>query len=266
MYYVGIDIGSTASKVAVLKNNCNQENIRGEEIVHLIVLPTGWSGVETSVQILKTLELKGINKSNAVFAGTGYGRVSIEYANTTITEISCHARGANFIFKSDGTVIDIGGQDTKVIKMKNGKVENFLMNDKCSAGTGRFLELMANSLGCSIKTLFDESEKGENGGVVISSMCTVFAESEVTGLKASSKKREDIAFGIVTSVSNKVASLSKKMEGDIYFLTGGLCMFPYITTLLSKELKKNVITDSKAQFAGAIGAALIAKDKTENIQ
>lgn len=259
MYYVGIDIGSTASKVAVLKDSENEIKID-----NLFVMPTGWSGLETSAKIFKTLEEREINKKNAIFAGTGYGRVAIEYADFTVTEITSHAKGANFIFNLSGTIIDIGGQDTKVIKMQNGKVESFLMNDKCSAGTGRFLELMANSLGCSIETLFNEAKNGEDGNIVISSMCTVFAESEVTGLKAASKKREDIAFGIVASVSNKVASLAKKIDADTYFLTGGLCIFPYITKMLERELNKNVITDSKAQFAGAIGSALIAKEKSVN--
>ena len=124
MYYVGIDIGSTASKVAVYDEN-------KKDFVELFMIPTGWSGVETASKILEILKEKNINKDNSYFVGTGYGRVSIEYANDTITEITCHAKGTNFLFNNlSGTLIDIGGQDTKIIKIKDGKVDNFIMNDK----------------------------------------------------------------------------------------------------------------------------------------
>lgn len=258
MYYVGIDIGSTASKVAIFESKEKEENIKD-----LTVMPTGWNGVETANKILGILEENGINKNNAYFTATGYGRVSVGYANKTLTEITCHAKGAKYLFNKDGTVIDIGGQDTKIIRIKEGKVENFLMNDKCSAGTGRFLELMSNSLGCTVYTLLEDAKNGENGGVSISSMCTVFAESEVTGLMAMGKKREDIAYGVVLSIAEKVASLVGKLEDNSYFLTGGLCIFPYIVTMLEKTLGKKVITNEKGQFAGAIGAALVGKEKCE---
>lgn len=257
MYYVGIDIGSTASKVAVYDENKN-------EFIDLFMLPTGWSGIETASKIFKTLKEKNINKDNSYFVGTGYGRVAIEYANSTITEITCHSKGANFLFNNlDGSLIDIGGQDTKIIKIKNGKVDNFIMNDKCSAGTGRFIELMANSLGCSIYDLIEEAEKCKSTDINISSTCTVFAETEVISLKSSGKKKEEIAFAIVSSVANKVTSLCGKFKDDNYFLTGGLCVFPYLVKALEKSLGGKVITDSKGQYAGAIGAAIIGFDKNK---
>ena len=255
MYYVGIDIGSTASKVAVYDDKRN-------DFVELFMIPTGWSGVEASSQILKMLEEKNIKKENSYFVGTGYGRVAIEYADKTITEITCHAKGANFLFSNlDGTLIDIGGQDTKIISIKNGKVDNFIMNDKCSAGTGRFIELMANSLGCSISTLLEEAQKCESTDVVISSMCTVFAETEVIGLKASGKEKKEIAYAIVNSVANKVSSLCGKFKDNTYFLTGGLCMFDYLVKVLEKALGGKVITNKRGQYAGAIGAAIIGFEK-----
>ena len=255
MYYVGIDIGSTASKVAVYDDSKN-------DLVELFMIPTGWSGVEAASKILEMLNEKNINRENAYFVGTGYGRVSIEYADKTVTEITCHAKGANFLFNnSDGTLIDIGGQDTKIISIKNGKVDNFIMNDKCSAGTGRFIELMANSLGCSIPSLLEEASKCCDTDVVISSMCTVFAETEVISLKASGKQKNEIAYAIVNSVANKVASLCGKFKDDTYFLTGGLCVFDYLVKALEKTLNGKVIADSKGQYAGAIGAAIIGFEK-----
>ena len=255
MYYIGIDIGSTASKVAVFDDEKN-------DLTELFMIPTGWSGVEAASKILEMLKEKNINKENSYFTGTGYGRVSIEYANKTVTEITCHAKGANFLFNNlNGTLIDIGGQDTKIISIKNGKVDNFIMNDKCSAGTGRFIELMANSLGCSIPTLLEEAEKCNDTDVVISSMCTVFAETEVISLKASGKQKNEIAYAIVNSVANKVASLCGKFKDDTYFLTGGLCVFDYLIKTLEKTLGGKVITESRGQYAGAIGAAIIGFEK-----
>lgn len=258
MYYIGIDIGSTASKVAVYDSEKN-------DFIELFMIPTGWSGVEAASKILEMLKEKNIDKENSYFIGTGYGRVSIEYANKTVTEITCHAKGANYLFNNlDGTLIDIGGQDTKIISIRNGKVDNFIMNDKCSAGTGRFIELMANSLGCSIPTLLDEASKCNSTDVVISSMCTVFAETEVISLKASGKQKDEIAYAIVNSVANKVASLCGKFKDNTYFLTGGLCVFDYLIKTLEKTLGGKVITNSKGQYAGAIGAAIIGFEKNSS--
>lgn len=258
MYYIGIDIGSTASKVAVYDDNVN-------DLIDLFMIPTGWSGIEAAAKILEMLKEKNINKEDSYFVGTGYGRVSIEYADKTITEITCHAKGANFLFNNlDGTLIDIGGQDTKIINIKNGKVDNFIMNDKCSAGTGRFIELMSNSLGCSIPTLLEEASKCQETDVIISSMCTVFAETEVISLKSSGKQKSEIAYAIVNSVANKVASLCGKFKDDTYFLTGGLCVFDYLVKNLEKTLGGKVITDSRGQYAGAIGAAIIGFEKNSD--
>ena len=251
MYYIGIDIGSTASKVAVMIGD------KELKLINCFTQPTGWSSVETAENIKKRLILEGYFENNVIVA-TGYGRVSVPYARKTITEITCHGKGAHYLFKESCTVIDIGGQDTKVIEIESGNVINFAMNDKCAAGTGRFLELMAGTLGLTIDELSGMSKGGS--GTTISSMCTVFAESEVISLIGAGKRREDIAYGVIDSITDKVKSLCQKhSEGNNYFLTGGLCDNPYIVERLSKKLSAEVKTHKKARFAGAIGAALMAK-------
>ncbi|KYH34334.1 R-phenyllactate dehydratase activator [Clostridium tepidiprofundi DSM 19306] len=247
MYYIGIDIGSTAAKTTVFKGN---------EIIENFVVPTGWSSVETSQLIMKRLNDMGIYKENSKIVATGYGRVSVPYADKTVTEITCHGKGAAYLSGESCTVIDIGGQDTKVITVEDGIIVDFIMNDKCSAGTGRFLEIMANTLGVDIDSLCNLASEG--GGITISSMCTVFAESEVIGLIGRGEKKEDIAYAIVDSVISKVKSLCiKHNEGYNYFLTGGLSGNKYIVDSLSKKLNKPVRTHSLAKYAGSIGAALI---------
>ena len=249
MFYVGVDIGSTASKVCILED---------ENIKETFVLPTGWSSVETAGNIKVKLNELGVNESNSQIVATGYGRVSVPYAHKTVTEITCHGKGAYYLFGKDCTVIDIGGQDTKVITVENGNVTNFTMNDKCAAGTGRFLELMANTLGFDIIEMCKRAQEGKE--TTISSMCTVFAESEVISLIGSGKKREDIACGVVDSITGKVKSLCQKHSDSFsYFLTGGLSVNPYIVEKLSQKLGSTIETDELGRYAGAIGAALMAK-------
>lgn len=249
MFYVGIDIGSTASKVCIFND---------DEIKDTFVLPTGWSSVKTAEDIREKLKELDLNKDNSKIVATGYGRVSVPYADKTVTEITCHGKGAYYILGEDCTVIDIGGQDTKVITVQDGKVTNFTMNDKCAAGTGRFLELMANTLGLSITEMCEISEQGKE--VTISSMCTVFAESEVISLIGSGKRREDIACGVVDSIASKVKSLCQKHSDSFnYFLTGGLSNNKYIIEKLSEKLQSKVKADELGRYAGAIGAALVAK-------
>ncbi len=250
-YSIGIDIGSTSTKTAVLDENGKP--------VRLFVIPTGWSSVDTAEAVRRRLAGEGFEPGTIPCVATGYGRVSVPYAGRTVTEITCHARGAMFLFGSeDLTVIDIGGQDTKIIRTENGMVRDFVMNDKCSAGTGRFLEVMANSLGIRPAELCDLAAMG--GGASISSMCTVFAESEVISLIGSGEKRENIAFAVVDSIVKKVATQAQRLEGEgKVCLTGGLCDCEYIVRALSGTLKRPIVTVPEARYAGAIGAALAAK-------
>lgn len=245
MYQVGIDMGSSATKTVLMD---------GEELLGSWMQPTGYSTLETAQQIFKMLEKQGITKENAKFAATGYGRISIPYADEVITEITCHGKGAYYLFQEDGTVIDVGGQDTKGILQRKGRVFKFLMNDKCSAGTGKFLEIMTNRLGVSLDQMAELASQGHE--TTISSMCTVFAESEVISLIGNGTNREDIANGVIASVVTKVAQLISGVENEQYFLTGGLCGNEYFRRQLEKKLGKPVKTNSHGRFAGAIGAAL----------
>lgn len=254
-YFVGIDIGSTSAKTIVLDENKN--------IIERILLPTGWSSKETSEIILKKLNELNFNVGNSTIVATGYGRVSVSFANKAVTEITCHGKGANYLFgmdansKSDLLIIDIGGQDTKIIQVENGNVVDFLMNDKCSAGTGRFLEVMSNALNLKMDELCDMAAKGSD--THISSLCTVFAESEVISLIGRGEKRENIAFAIVDSIIKKVCQQAQKLykANMKVCLTGGLSEFKYISDSLGKELKTNVEAKIDGRYAGAIGAALM---------
>lgn len=254
MYYIGIDIGSTATKVTVLH----------EDLVDHFVLPTGWSSKETAKLIRNNIENQykiNMDDSNVRTVATGYGRISVEYADFEITEITCHARGGKELSKAhDTTIIDVGGQDTKVISLENGFVSDFLMNDKCSAGTGRFIEIMANKLNLTLEELFDLAARGEV--IEISAMCTVFAESEVINYIGEGRNKEDIAAGVIDSVAKKVAQLAgrAKVKDDV-ILTGGLSNVDYFAKVLGDKLHTKVYTTENGKFAGSYGAALLAKEK-----
>ena len=249
-YSIGIDIGSTCAKTVVMDEN--------KQILHRLLQPTGWSSIDTAQAIREKLEELGVDFAEAAVVATGYGRISVPYADKTVTEITCHGLGACYVHGSRNlAVIDIGGQDTKLILVEGGMVKDFIMNDKCSAGTGRFLEVMANTLGVRPDALCELAALG--GGTSISSMCTVFAESEVISLIGRGEKKENIAFAVVDSIVKKVGSQAGRMavQGDVC-LTGGLCEFTYLKDSLSRHLGKQVHTDPDGRYAGAIGAALSA--------
>lgn len=249
MYYIGIDIGSTASKVAVLNDQKN-------EILYKNAVSSGWNSKETGRAIIKELSDLGYSKDKSHITATGYGRISVDFADKVITEITAHGKGAHFLGSEDATIIDIGGQDTKVIVQNEDRVIDFLMNDKCSAGTGKFLEVMANRLGLDLEEFFAMAKEGES--IELSSTCTVFAESEVISLMGKGTKREDIASGILNSIVTKVSKLAQKKAGaDKYFLTGGFSNNDYMMKLLEEKLGKEVISHPDGRFAGAIGASLL---------
>ena len=254
MYYTGIDIGSTATKVVVFDEN-------KENIIHRLVVPSGWNSRETADKVLEWLKSKGIEEEDTVIVSTGYGRVSVPYADKQITEITCHGKGAHYLFPQDVITIDIGGQDTKVITIENDMVTDFNMNDKCSAGTGKFLEVMANRLGLTIEEMFELAQKGKE--ITISSLCTVFAESEVISLMGTGTPKEDIANGVILSIVQKVTSQVKASPNpdQVFFLTGGFSNTPYMLEKLEKSLGGKVYSHPLGRFAGAIGAALLGKEK-----
>ena len=244
---IGIDIGSTAAKAAAFQ---------GDELACTVVVPTGFNGVDAAMRLAEELRARGIDPTacDSSVVATGYGRVSVPYAGKTVTEITCHGRGAAYLFGPDGTVIDVGGQDTKVIQLAGGKVRKFVMNDKCAAGTGKFLEVIADRMGVTQEELSRLAAAGDP--TPISSMCTVFAESEVISLIGRGEPRENIANGVVESVIARVASLAGNLVTGDVFLTGGLCDNAYVVERLSHHLGTPVITSADARFAGAIGAAL----------
>lgn len=249
--YIGIDIGSTASKVCVL---------RPGELPEYNVLPTGWNSKITAGIIRDDLEKRLGNLDNCVVAATGYGRISVEYADYVITEITCHGRGGYEFIGSDCTIVDIGGQDTKYINVVNGRPVDFLMNDKCAAGTGKFIEVMANRLGLTIDELFSLAEDGN--AISISSLCTVFAESEVVNYMGEGRCKEDLAAGVVDSVAQKVVTLVQRKEiQDTVLITGGFSGNKFFAGLLAKKLHRVVITLEYGRYAGAYGAALLARER-----
>ena len=250
MIGIGIDIGSTATK-AVVANDTG-------DIAEKVVMPTGFSSVEAADEVAKRLQQAGYDANELPVVATGYGRIAVPYANKVVTEITCHARGAWALFAEDGTVVDVGGQDTKAIGLAAGKVRKFVMNDKCSAGTGRFLEIMADRLGVSQQELARLAAAGQS--TVISNMCTVFAESEVISLVGKGEPRENIARGVIDSVVSRVATLVGQVPASRYFLTGGLCENDYVRMRLSEELSTPVDSCENGRFAGALGAALLAAE------
>lgn len=248
MCSIGIDIGSTAAK-AVVANEAG-------DMVHALVMPTGYSSVDASERLRALLLELGYDPASDGIrcVATGYGRVAVPYADAVVTEITCHGAGAARLFGPDGVVIDVGGQDTKVIRLRHGRVVKFSMNDKCAAGTGRFLEVMADRLGVSQGELSRLAREGDP--IKISSMCTVFAESEVIGLVGRGERRENIAAGVVESVVSRVAALAAQVPGAPYVLTGGLCENEYVVERLEAHLGSKVDTCPQARYAGALGAAL----------
>lgn len=252
MYGIGIDVGSTATKAAVL----------GEDgvLAKTLVMPTGFSSVEAAERVRAELAAAGFDVAapDVRVVATGYGRISVPFAHKVVTEITCHGLGAARLFGPNGTVIDIGGQDTKVIELKGGRVFKFAMNDKCAAGTGRFLEVMADRLGVSQVEMSQMARLGEE--TKISSMCTVFAESEVISLIGRGEPRPNIARGVIESVCARVVSMAGQAAGAPFFLTGGLCENTYVVERLSGLLASPVTTSPEARYAGAIGAALKALD------
>jgi len=251
IFTLGMDIGSTASKCVIMKN--------GREIAAQSVVPlgTGTSGPERSLE--GVLKESGLSQEDiALTAATGYGRNSIPQAKLSFSELSCHAKGACWLFPAVRTVIDIGGQDVKALTILNGRLDQFVMNDKCAAGTGRFLEVMAHVLDKELSEMPELDARSKNR-VDISSTCTVFAESEVISQLAQGVDICDLVAGIHRSVARRAASLVKRL-GIIepLFLTGGVAQNSGVVRALEKELGLTVRTDPRAQLAGAIGAALLA--------
>lgn len=245
---IGIDCGSAACKGVLFQENT---------ILTTSVKPTGWSPRETSQAVLEQLlAAAGFSREDVHIVATGYGRVGIEFANQVVTEITCHALGADYLLPGVSTVIDIGGQDSKVISVDAGQVRSFQMNNKCAAGTGRFLEMSANRMGINL-TEFSDLLAAEKS-CSISSMCAVFADSEIVSLLASGKSREEVAGGIVQLVVERAVALAARIEySPPILLTGGLADMHGLRSALEKQTGYPVVASELSRFAGAIGAARI---------
>ena len=251
--YAGIDSGSTSTDVVIL----NQDR----EIVAQAILSTGAGAAAGADRALdEALGKAGLTREDiTATVTTGYGRGAIQLGDQSITEITCHAKGAFFLAPSVRTIIDIGGQDSKVIRVDEaGNVVNFVMNDKCAAGTGRFLELMARTLELSLDEMSTAGLDWKED-VTISSMCTVFAESEVVSLIAQNKTPADIIHGLNRSVASKTVSLCRRVGGEeAYMMTGGVSKNRGVAAEIEKLLGVKLHISEKAQLNGALGAALFA--------
>ncbi len=253
----GCDIGSTTGKAVIMEN--------GNIVAHSIIASTTKPEVTARMAMDEALEKAGLSSIEALdyIVGTGYGRLRVPFAKENISEITCHARGANWMSPGVHTVVDIGGQDCKVMSIDDsGKVLEFLMNDRCAAGTGRFFEAMARVLQCGLDGISALEFQGENP-TTISSQCSVFAESEVVTLVNEGTELADIVAGINHSVASRLTSMVGRigLTAEVA-LTGGCAKNAGLAAALEKQLGVSVKRlPQDPQITGALGAALIAKEK-----
>ncbi|EFI41747.1 MULTISPECIES: acyl-CoA dehydratase activase [Peptoniphilus] len=255
IYTMGIDIGSTASKCVILKD--------GKELIAKAVIDVG-AGTSGPTRAMKSvLDEANLKREDIAFImATGYGRNALEEADFQMSELSCHAKGAYFLFPRVHTIIDIGGQDAKALKIGDGGVlENFVMNDKCAAGTGRFLDVIARVLEVDVSDLQDLDAKATKE-VAISSTCTVFAESEVISQLAQGTSIEDIVRGIHFAIASRVGSLAKRVGlVDDVIMTGGVALNKGMVRALEENIGHKIKTSPLCQLNGALGAALFGYQK-----
>lgn len=251
---VGIDSGSTMCKT-VLFGGC--------EIIDFLIVKTGWNPLLSAAESLETLlERNAVCREEICVSATGYGREAIDFADFISTEITCHAYGGMYLSPEIQGVIDIGGQDSKVIQIRDNKVVNFLMNDKCAAGTGRFLSMACETLGVPLGDIDAFADCGE--AISINSMCTVFAESEIIGLLSMQKDRAKIMTGVLQSIAQKILQMTGKInftKDAPLLMTGGLSKSTALLRIISQTTGLNVITHPRALLAGAVGACLYAENK-----
>ena len=255
MYFAGVDIGSTMTKVVIMD----------EEVIASVIGPTGPEHRRLANRVMEDA-LRQIDvpfDQIAYVVATGYGRINVPFADKQITEITCHAKGVNRLFPTVRTAIDIGGQDAKGIKIVSGKVVGFVMNDKCAAGTGRFMEVMADVLDLELDQMGELSMKSKNK-VKISSTCTVFAEQEVISRIADGILLEDILAGLHDAIASRVYRMAQrlKIERDVV-VTGGVAKNQGVVKALEDYLGFSVLVPEEPLLTGAIGAALMGRELTE---
>ena len=253
MICAGIDAGSRSTKVVLF--DFQTQSILGRGLAD--------QGIEQERLARELLERvcreAGVDRAavSAIIA-TGYGRNAVRFASTTITEITCHAQGVYHLCPRTRTVIEIGGQDSKVIALEEGgRVRDFSMNDRCAAGSGRFLEVVASRLGVDLATLGDLSRDSQKPAI-ISSMCVVFAETEIIGLLAEGVAPRDIAAGVQKAIASRVVAMAGRAVAAPVCFTGGVALQSGMTRALETELTAPVSVSTLPQYTGALGAAILA--------
>jgi predicted CoA-substrate-specific enzyme activase len=255
--YCGIDIGSLSTEALLIDSQA--------KVVSQFIMFTGASAIKAGqICFDKTLELAGATPDDiAMTIATGYGRAKCTMADAKVTEITCHGKGAWVLFPHARTVIDIGGQDSKAIRInEKGAVQDFVMNDKCAAGTGRFLEVMARTLEIDLDQMGPTSLQFKNE-TPVSSMCTVFAESEVVSLISEGAAVADIIRGIHRAISDRTVSLAERVgvAGDVV-MTGGVAKNVGVVDCIEQKIGKKLLIPEEPQIVGALGAAHIALDRS----
>lgn len=252
MYFAGVDIGSTMTKVALIDESSN--------LVSAVKGPTGPEHRQLANEVMRqALEKVSLQIDDiSCIVATGYGRVNVPFADRQITELSCHARGVSSIFPNVRTAIDIGGQDTKCMKIDNGRLISFVMNDKCAAGTGRFLEVTAATLGVKLEDMGDIALKATKR-VQISNLCTIFAQQEVVALLSRGERLEDIVAGLHNALASRVAALAQRLgiEPDLV-LTGGGAKNTGLVRAVKESLGRELLVPEEPLLTGALGAAILA--------
>ncbi len=254
----GVDVGSTQTKAIIMSDD------GGIQIAGRALVDTG-ANVQNAADngFSQACQVAGVSPQDVGYVvGTGYGRYKITFGNTQMTEISCHARGAHFLYPNTRTVIDMGGQDAKAISVgASGEVLDFVMNDKCAAGTGRFLSNAADVMGVTLDGIGPLSQKGKNP-VKITTVCTVFVESDILSYLSLGKKPEDILSGVHLAIAKRTISLARRVPIEqAITMTGGVSRNIGMVRALEEVLGTELQVSPEAHYTGAIGAAIFALEK-----
>ena len=254
LYFAGVDIGSTMTKVVLTDGAGN--------LLSFIKGPTGAEHRQLANEVMgQALHEAGLQIGDICYiVATGYGRLNVPFADRQITELSCHARGISSLFSNARTAIDIGGQDAKCMKIDNGRLVDFAMNDKCAAGTGRFLEVTAAALSIRLEDMGDISLRATRK-IAISNLCTIFAQQEVVALLSRGEKLENILAGLHEALASRVAALARRLgiEPDLV-LTGGVAKNIGMVKAMKESLGCDILVPEEPLLTGALGAAILANE------
>ena len=255
-YFAGIDIGSTMTKAVILEDG----------VIASVIGPTGPEQRRLANRVMEeALRKTGLSFDAMTYiVSTGYGRINVPFADKQVTEISCHARGVSSLFPQARTIVDIGGQDSKAITIDhNGRVTNFIMNDKCAAGSGRFVEMIADTVGLKLEQMGDLSLQSTHPAQ-ISNICTIWAQQEVASRLVEGVPIPDLIAGVHRSLAERVARMVKrlKLQKEV-ILTGGGGKNKGLVKALSEQLNCEILVPQEPLITGALGAALLGKDLYE---